>query len=59
MKREEIQIRCQWEVFHIEGGEVLEQDDLRICGCLISGSVQDQAGCGPGQSDLAGRLDDL
>lgn len=38
---------------------MLEQDDLRICGCLISGSVQDQAGCGPGQSDLVGRLDDF
>ena len=37
----------------------LVQAAQRSCECVISGSVQDQAGCGPGQSDLVGRVDDF
>jgi len=35
-----------------ESGEVLEQAAQRGCGCPVSGGVQGQVGCGPGQPGL-------
>ena len=52
MKGGDIQIRCQEEVSHGEGSEVLARAAQRGCGCPIPGSVQGQAEWGPGQSDL-------
>ena len=42
----------QEKVFHIEGGDALEQVAQGGCGCPIPGGIQDQAGCGSGQPGL-------
>jgi len=40
------------EILHSEGGESLEQDAQRSCGCPLPGSVQGQAGRGFEQPGL-------
>ena len=35
-------------------GDALEQVAQEGCGCPISGGIQGQAGCGPGQPSLVG-----
>ena len=47
-----VQVRYQEEVFHIEGGDALEQVAQGGCGCPIPRGVQGQAGCGSGQPGL-------
>ena len=44
-------MRCQMEIFHRKGGEVLEQTAQRGCGCPVPGGVQGQVGWGPRQPD--------
>jgi len=39
------------ELFCDKGGETLEQDAQRSCGCSITGSIQVQAGWSFGQPD--------
>lgn len=39
-------------MFYSEGGKALKQVAQEGCGCSITGGVQDQVGCDPGQFDL-------
>jgi len=44
--------KVEIEVFHTEGGDVLEHIAQGGCGCPIPGGIQGQAGCGSGQPGL-------
>ena len=51
------EIGCQGEVFYRGSGEALAQAAQRAYGCPITGGVQDQVGCDPGQPGLVPDLE--
>ena len=51
-KLKEGKLRYQEEIFHSEGGKVLEQTSQRSCGCLSHGGIQGPVGLCSEQPDL-------